>query len=577
MTLVRWGRRRGHIAMAEDPKPWRDPKRIGSAILKTLRPPWRVRSLTWRILALNVLALATLVVGLLYLDRYRDSMVQTQLDALTVQAEIVAAAIGEAAVSESTPEGQEFLTGQARPMVRRLAASAAVRVRLFAASGDLVADSQILAGLGTVQFSDLPPPPAHGLREALVDAYDWVLDFLPFGDEHPLYREVSNPIASDYPEAVAALHGEEGSQVRVATNGQLILSVAVPVQRYRQVLGALMVSSDDTGIEAALRDVRIDILNVFLVVLSATVLLSLYLASTIARPVRQLAEAADRVRRGQGRKVNIPDLSARGDEIGDLSAALKDMTTALWDRMDAIERFAADVAHEIKNPLSSLRSAVETIARVEDPVQQKKLMSILLDDVKRLDRLITDISDASRLDAELSRAELEPVAIGRMLEALIEIQRTAQPDGTAFDLDLASDPEQLVVMGIEGRLVQVFRNLLSNAVSFSPEGGKIAIRCVREGGLVTVAIEDQGPGIPDAKLEAIFDRFYTQRPKGEKFGTHSGLGLSISRQIVEAYGGRIWAENIRDPLAPLGNSLGARFVVRLPAASAAQARANHDE
>jgi two-component system sensor histidine kinase ChvG len=352
------------------------------------------------------------------------------------------------------------------------------------------------------------------------------------------------------------------------TGGRLMISVAVPVQRYRQVLGALMLSSDDTGIEVALRDVRIDILNVFLVVLSATVLLSLYLASTIARPVRRLAEAADQVRRGQGRKAQIPDLSSRGDEIGDLSAALKDMTAALWDRMDAIERFAADVAHEIKNPLSSLRSAVETIARVEDPMQQKKLMSILLDDVKRLDRLISDISDASRLDAELSRAELEPVAIGRMLETLIEIQRTAQPDGATFDLDLQGDADALVVMGIEGRLVQVFRNLLSNAVSFSPPGGNIRIRCGREADAVIVAVEDQGPGIPDAKLEAIFDRFYTQRPPGEKFGTHSGLGLSISRQIVEAHGGRIWAENLRDPAAPLGGSLGARFTVRLPAAQA---------
>ena len=552
--------------MADNPKPWRDPAQMRGALLTALRLPWRVRSLTWRILALNVLALATLVVGLLYLDRYRDSLVQTQIDALTVQAEIVAAAIGEAAVREATPEGQEFLTGQARPMVRRLAASADVRVRLFAASGDMVADSQMLAGLGTVQFADLPPPRVHGLREALVDAYDFVVDLLPFGDHHPLYREIANPAASDYPEAVTALRGEEASEVRDAPDGRLILSVAVPVQRYRQVLGALMVSSDDTGIEAALRDVRIDILNVFLVVLSATVLLSLYLASTIARPVRLLAEAADQVRRGQGRKVNIPDLSDRGDEIGDLSAALKDMTTALWDRMDAIERFAADVAHEIKNPLSSLRSAVETIARVEDPAQQKKLMSILIDDVKRLDRLISDISDASRLDAELSRAELEPVAIGRMLETLVEIQRTAQPDGPVFELNLDGDLDRLTAMGSEGRLVQVFRNLLSNAVSFSPEGGKIAIRCTRDGDSVTVMVEDQGPGIPDAKLEAIFDRFYTQRPKGEKFGTHSGLGLSISRQIVETHGGRIRAENIHNPAAPLGGSLGARFIVKLPAA-----------
>ncbi|HTI85868.1 MAG TPA: stimulus-sensing domain-containing protein [Alphaproteobacteria bacterium] len=536
------------------------------AALRAVRPPWRIRSLTWRILALNVLALATLVVGLLYLDRYRGSLVDTQLEALTLQAEIVAAAIGEAAVREATPEGQEFLTGQVRPMVRRLAASANVRMRLFAASGDLVADSQTLAGLGAVQFADLAAPRPHGMREWLVDFYDQILEALALGHHYPPYREAPNAVASDYPEALAALRGEEASQVRETGDGSLVLSVSVPVQRYRQVLGALVLSSDDSAINAALRDVRIDIVNVFLVVLAATVLLSLYLASTIARPVRQLAEAADRVRRGQGRKVQIPDLSNRGDEIGELSASLKDMTEALWARMDAIERFAADVAHEIKNPLSSLRSAVETIARVEDPTQQKKLMTILLDDVKRLDRLISDISDASRLDAELSRAELEPVEIGRMLETLVEIQRTAQPEGPTFDIHIDGVPERLMVMGIEGRLVQVFRNVLANAVSFSPSGGKIDIRCAREGDSVVVRVDDQGPGIPDAKLEAIFDRFYTQRPKGEKFGTHSGLGLSISRQIVDAHGGRIWAENITDPAAPLGDSLGARFLVRLPAA-----------
>jgi two-component system sensor histidine kinase ChvG len=545
-----------------------EPARERFAAVLGLRPPWRFRSLTWRILALNVLALATLVVGLLYLDRYRDSLIDTQVEALSVQAEIVAAAIGEAAVREALPEGQEFLTGQARPLVRRLAASADVRVRLFAASGDLVADSQTLTGEGAVQVTELPPPPVRGMRERLVDAYDWVLGHLPFRRKLPIYRENANQLASDYPEALRALRGEPAHQVRRTPGGHLILSVAVPVQRYHHVLGALMVTSGDQDIETALRSVRIDILNVFLVVLSATVLLSLYLAGTIARPVRRLAEAAHHVRRGQGRKVQIPDLSARGDEIGDLSIALKEMTAALWNRMDAIERFAADVAHEIKNPLSSLRSAVETITRVEDPKQQQKLMTILLDDVKRLDRLITDISDASRLDAELSRAELEPVEIGRMLETLIEIQRTAQPDGPLFEFD-APPGDRLFVMGLEGRLVQVFRNVLSNAVSFSPKGGVVRIRCARAKDTVLVSVEDQGPGIPDSKLEAIFERFYTQRPKEEKFGTHSGLGLSISRQIVEAYGGRIWAENIRDPAAPLGGALGARFLVRLPAAEEA--------
>jgi two-component system sensor histidine kinase ChvG len=238
------------------------------------------------------------------------------------------------------------------------------------------------------------------------------------------------------------------------------------------------------------------------------------------------------------------------------------MTEALWQRMDAIERFAADVAHELKNPLSSMRSAVETVVRLEDPEQQKKLIQIILDDVQRLDRLISDISDASRLDAELSRAEGEPVDMGEMLKTLVEVYRaTAAPDGPSFEFDRA-DTHQLRVQGIERRLVQVFRNLIANAISFSPPRGLIRVRAWREGNAVRATVSDQGPGIPDGKLEAIFDRFYSERPAGEKFGTHSGLGLSISKQVVQAHGGSIWAENRMDSD---GRVVGARFVVELPA------------
>ncbi|MEO0035922.1 MAG: hypothetical protein RLZZ501_1945, partial [Pseudomonadota bacterium] len=294
----------------------------------------------------------------------------------------------------------------------------------------------------------------------------------------------------------------------------------------------------------------------FLLSLALTVGLSLYLAGTIARPVRRLALAAERVRHGQGRAALIPDLSRRGDEIGELSVALKEMTEALWRRMDAIEAFAADVAHEIKNPLTSLRSAVETAARIEDPDRRRRLMAIIQDDVGRLDRLISDISDASRIDAEMSRAEAGAVAVAAMLDTLFEVYRVTRAEsGPTFTLDRpANDP--LTVWGIESRLVQVLRNLITNAMSFSPPGGVIRLVACRGGGWVRVTIEDQGPGIPPNKLDAIFDRFYSERPEGEKFGTHSGLGLSISRQIVEAHGGRIRAENRAEG--------GARFIVELP-------------
>ena len=530
--------------------------------------PRRHLSLTWRILALNVLALVTLVVGLLYLDRYRASLIETELDSLSVQAQIVAEAIGEAAVSTNPTEGQDYLMANTRPLVRRLAEPANLRARLFAINGDLIADSRSLTGPGgMVQITELPPPdPEPEAFDHVVDAYEWVLGLFS-QREFPPYRESAPQVATDYPEAVSALRGETGRAVRSAARGGLILSVAVPVSRYKQVLGAIMLSTDSRGIEESLRSVRIDILNVFAIVLIATVLMSLYLAGTIARPVRRLAEAAVHVSLGQGRKVEIPDLSRRGDEIGDLSSALRDMTDALWSRMDAIERFAADVAHELKNPLSSLRSAVETVARVDDVAQQRKLMAIISDDVKRLDRLISDISDASRLDAELSRAESQPVDIAKLLDTLVEIhQMTAPAGGVQLESQIA-DAKNLVVFGIEDRLVQVFRNLISNAISFSPAGGTIRLRAWREGPWVQIAVEDQGPGIPPDKLEAIFDRFYTERPKGEKFGTHSGLGLSISQQIVIAHNGRIWAENlIDDSPGGAGRVRGARFVVALYAA-----------
>lgn len=533
------------------------------------RAPRRHISLTWRILALNVLALVTLVVGLLYLDRYRTSLIAAELDALTVQGQIVAEAIGEAAVTSSPAEGQDYLTANTRPLVRRLAEPAHLRARLFAINGDLIADSRALSGPGgMVQIAELPAPdPEPEALDHVVDAYEWILRQLPGRRDFAPYRESAPQVATDYPEAVRALRGEVGTAVRTAPQSGLILSVAVPVSRYKQVLGAIMLSSDSRDIEERLREVRLDILNVFAIVLILTVLTSLYLAGTIARPVRRLAAAAKHVGLGHGRKVEIPDFSRRGDEIGDLSAALREMTDALWSRMDAIERFAADVAHEIKNPLSSLRSAVETASRIDDIGQQKKLMSIITDDVKRLDRLISDISDASRLDAELSRAESEPVDISNLLSTLVEIhQATAPDDGPRLDYQ-AGDLKDLVVFGIEDRLVQVFRNLISNAISFSPRGGTILLRAWRDGPWVNIAVEDQGPGVPEDKREAIFDRFYTERPKGEKFGTHSGLGLSISKQIIVAHNGRIWAENIHeDPQNKASPVRGARFIVSLRAA-----------
>lgn len=531
-------------------------------------PPERPRRLifsllTRRILAINILALAIPVGGLLYLGPYRDGLIETELEALRTQTDIFAGALGEGAIL-TEPSGRQVLNvNHARDMIRRLTAAASVRARLYLNSGQLVADSRHLGDRGRlVRVLALPPPEDETAIAQFAGMIDWLFERLHARTDLEFYREAQQQSISDYPETRLALAGEVTGVARHDGSGGYVLSVAMPVQRYRQVIGVIMLSQSGSDIQEAVRNVRFVVLQVFAGALIITVLLSLYLAGTIARPVHRLADAAARVRRGSGGEVvEIPDMTRRGDEIGDLSGALRAMTAALYQRIDAIGRFAADVSHEIKNPLTSLRSAVETASRVEDPDQQKRLMSIILDDVQRLDRLISDISDYSRLDAELSREMRETVDIRDMLNMLADIHSAASGDASPIiEIDLPADTD-LTVPALESRLAQVLRNLIGNAVSFSPADGVIRIAASRERDSVTITVSDDGPGIPPGKLEAVFDRFYTERPAGEKFGTHSGLGLSISKQIIEAHGGTISAENRTDPD---GKVIGARFVIVLP-------------
>lgn len=546
----------------------RGAERTGAA-----RPMRRGSPLTRRILTVNMIALLIPILGLLYLGPYRDGLIAQELEALRTQGEIFSGALGEGAV-EVLENGDESLNlVPARHMIRRLSDPSRVRARLFDRTGAMVADSRQLGSVGAVvQMEELPPPgAADDLVDPLTDFVGGVANLLDEG-RYELYSDPLEPTVEDFPEARAALlEGRIAERVRVEPDGDLILTVALPVQRYYQVRGALMLTRSGEEIEAAMGAVRVTIAMIFAGALVITVLMSLYLASTIARPIHKLAEAAERVRRTVGREsAELPNFSARDDEIGDLSAVLAEMTEALQRRLVEIERFAADVSHEIKNPLTSLRSAVETAARIKDPDQQKRLMSIIQDDVARLDRLISDISDASRLDAELSRSESAEVDLARMLAALTEMheatRQEAEGDGAdakpPLTLSVAGDGPFLV-RGTEDRLVQVFRNLIGNAASFSPPGGSIRLTLARRNGRVDAAVEDDGPGVPPAKLSAIFDRFYTERPESEKFGAHSGLGLSISKQIVEAHGGAIAAANRTDPS---GRIRGARFTVTLPAA-----------
>ncbi|WP_245924082.1 stimulus-sensing domain-containing protein [Niveispirillum cyanobacteriorum] len=547
--------------------------------------------LTLRILAVNMLALAILLGGLLYLSTYQQWLIDKELSALSTEAKIFAGALGEGAMQPATDEFNEP-TNQlsyelARQMVRRLVETTDTRTRLFAPNGELIADSRVLGGpKGTVQIEELPPlRDGNRLTEIGIAIYDYIVNAVPEREHLPAYPNEKDLTAENYPDVMKALSGEVGSNIwrigRADGRSDMVLTVAVPVQRYKKVLGAVYISRGGAAVDVAVREFRMDILRLFAITLGVTVLLSFYLAGTIARPIRRLAQAADEVRHGHGRQVTIPDFSRRRDEVGDLSVSLREMTDAIWNRMDAIERFAADVAHEIKNPLTSMRSAVETVQRVKTDEQRQRLLSIIHHDVQRLDRLISDISNASRLDAELSRARAEPADVGQMLTMLANIhdatlgnaealrEAAAEAGGDVADapapvrveVEMPNTRTGLVVPGLEGRLTQVFQNLLSNALSFSPPGGVVRFKVRSLPDRVEITCEDQGPGIPEGKLDAIFDRFYSERPKSEAFGKHSGLGLSISKQIIDAHQGRIFADNIK---GADGAVQGARFTVVLP-------------
>ena len=538
-----------------------------------LGPTRWVSPLLRRILLVNLLPLAVLLVALLYLDQYQDGLIEAEISTLREQARIFANALGEAAVREDEPENPHLVPELARPLLRRLTEPTPnAQARLYAPDGIVLADSRVREGpSGAVVTEPLPPAADRGRILGLVGrVYDDLLSLLPHGARGlTRLREGAQPTGSDWapnvPEELKQVASTQGRSidpyVRRSDDGRLLVTVAEPVSRNRRIVGAVVLIREAREVDDSVLAVRLSILALFAVALALTVMLSWYLSLTIARPILRLAGAAAGMREGRGRSGTVPEgLTARTDEVGELARSLSDSARALWTRMDAIERFAADVAHEIKNPLSSIRSAIETLRRIEDPVKQRRLTAIIAEDVARLDRLISDISDASRIDAELSRVATEPVDVAPILAALVEID-DATRDDTDPRLVLDLGEGRLVVQAVEDRLVQVLRNLIGNAQSFSPEGGRIMLRARLDGPMVEIAVDDQGPGIPEAKLENIFERFYSERPQGERFGQHSGLGLSISRQIVEALKGRISAENRR---GEYGRIEGARFIVRLP-------------
>jgi two-component system sensor histidine kinase ChvG len=544
------------------------------------RPP-RFSRLLRRILLLNALPPALLAASLLYLDQYQNGLMAAEVEALRTQARIYAAGIGEAAVRIENDRAT-LVPELARPLLRRLVEpSPNTQGKLFDNTGLLVADSRVREGSGGAIVSEpLPPPEPRGAVSATVSGiYDRLLALLPRGflgqQGRPDVVVDLNPNAPSFDwqpdlgperreELRIALEGGVTPYIRRTADGRLLVSVAEPARRGAQSVGIVLLTREAREVDQRLIEIRTSVLTLFAIALVLTVALSFFLARTIATPMLELARAAVRMREGEGRANTVPPtLIARDDEIGVLARDLQNSAGALWARIDANERFAADVSHELRNPLTSVRSAIETLRRIENPDQQKRLLAIIAEDAVRMDRLIADISDSSRVDAELSRAISQPVDIAPILSALAELNNATRKTETDPTLELDAPTEGLTVRGVEGRIVQVFRNLIGNALSFSPENGKVAVRGRPTGAVVEVTVEDEGPGIPDHKLESIFERFYSERPTGERFGQHSGLGLSISRQIVEGLRGRISAENRRDAE---GKVTGARFVVRLPAA-----------
>jgi two-component system sensor histidine kinase ChvG len=547
-------------------------------------------SLTRRIVVLNLAGLVALLVGFLYLNQFRQGLIEARVLSLVTQGEIIAGAIASSATVETdaiTIDPDQLLQMQAgdtaryedtpslefsinpervAPLLRRLVTPTQTRARIYDREGALLLDSRTFYSRGDILRMDLPPVPDEQLT--FIERSWHTLRTLFRTKKRLVLEDVGPANGKSLPEVQRAFAGERASEVRTNARGETIVSVAVPIQRLRSVQGVLLLSTQGGDIDTIIASERFALLQVFLVAAIVMIVLSLFLAGAIVGPVRRLAEAAERVRRGTRSRQEIPDFTSRSDEIGHLSGALRDMTRVLYNRIDAIESFAADVAHELKNPLTSLRSAVETLPLARSEESRGRLMSIIQHDVRRLDRLISDISDASRLDAELARADAQPIDMPKLLQAVVSVanERRHENDPVIeLTIDTAARDAYLAI-GHDSRLGQVFNNLIDNARSFSPPEEPVRIRMRRRKNEIEILVEDSGPGIEPDALDRIFERFYTDRPE-QGFGQNSGLGLSISRQIIEAHRGTIRAENRLGRLDEEGRptSLGARFVIRLPA------------
>jgi len=523
----------------------------------------KVSPLTLKIWSINFIAIFVILIAVLHLDRYEDSLIQSELEALEHQAELFANALSEVAV-KNDPGIHSYLSSIAvQNVINRSALRSPARSRVFDTAGRLLADSQELPGRVP---SVITKPLASVFPDIFFQKFfnDFFQQFFNSSIQvrRPINEAHKIQLAHTFPEVISALKGSSIKTVKLRETGESLLTVAVPIQKYKRVLGVLLLSVKDEKVDAAFSSYQKELIIAVVIALVITSALSLYLSRSITKPILSLASAAEKIKNDRSGRSEIPEVSKRDDELGDLSRALIEMTNNLWQRLDAIEKFAADVSHEIKNPLTSIKSAIETATKIKDSGKRDQLLTVILDDVNRLDRLITDISDSSRLDAELSREKFEAIDIESLLLAFHQLRKFQKRfEQKSLTLNIEKGEKQLLILGHESRIVQVIDNIVNNAITFAPVNSNINISVSADTTDVKITIDDEGPGIPENKLDAIFERFYSERPAAEKFGLHSGLGLSICKQIVEAHNGKIFAKN---RTGYQNDITGARFIITLP-------------
>lgn len=557
------GRNSGDVLLGED---WTAPEDLVEPELQTYRGRRGIVALNRsplarKIIIFNMMALVILVAGVLFMNPFRDSLVTQREQGLVTEAELVAD------VFEAQLAGKlsvALANGAGVDVAQTLSAvtiGPGVAAIVFDPAGQVIASRE-----GMVRSYPVDAKPESTLITDFLNSVWETVSGVLSGPERDQAKVDSESLARSGFQA--ALVSDTSSNMAKDLGGGTLFSVATPIWSAGEVLGVVALTSAEGEIDRLVRHEREQVLQMFVIALLVSIGLSLVLASTIANPLSDLAAAAELGRDRDARKmapgrVRIPDLAARPDEIGRLSVAMRGMVAALYDRIDANEQFAADVSHEIKNPLASLRSAVGTMRVAKRDDQRERLLEVIEHDVRRLDRLVSDISNASRLDSELVKEEEEEFNLIKTLRNLSDyLGEQAKKKGVDFITDLPDDP--IVISGLEGRLAQVFVNLITNAVSFCEEGDAVRVWARRRENRVLIVVEDTGPGIPEQALTKVFKRFYSERPVAQ-FGDHSGLGLAISKQIVEAHGGVIWAENIRPTSADITSEpLGARFVVGLP-------------